>query len=137
MHSLADAQDQMIPFVPLLLLLSSLGLMSVVLVVMGIMGRRRMIRPNRFFGIRTSYTYSSDLAWYTVHEAASRWSLLAGVAMLPALALIPAVTTVNGQLAATLAPTAVSLTLLFIGMWRAQRFSRECEAREAGRADLP
>lgn len=136
MNPLAVTADQVMPLGAFVSMMGSLLLMAAVLVVMGVLGARRRIRPNEFFGIRTSYTRSSEFAWYTVHELAARWSVVAGLVCLPGLVLLPVAATPNGQIAAVIAPMGFSMLLLFVGMWRAQKGSRAREAREAGRADL-
>ncbi|WP_017584992.1 SdpI family protein [Nocardiopsis ganjiahuensis] len=137
MNPLAENTDQMMPLIPFVLVMSSVVVMAVVLVLMGVLGARRRIKPNGFFGIRTAYTYSSDFAWYTVHGLAARWSVMAGIACLPSLVLIPVATTPNGQIAALLVPMGLGMLLLTFGMWRAHKVARAREVREAGRADLP
>lgn len=137
MNPLADNTDQMMPLGPFVLMTGSLLLMAVVLVVVGVLGARRRIRPNEFFGIRTAYTRSSEFAWYTVHELAARWTVVAGLVCLTGLVLLPVATTPNGQIAAVIAPMGFSMLLLFAGMWRAQKGARTREARSAGRSDPP
>lgn len=137
MNPLAENTDQMLPLVPFVVIMVTVVLMAGVLVLMGVLGARRRIKPNEFFGIRTAYTRSSEFAWYTVHEVSARWSVAAGLACLPALVLIPAATTPNGQIAAVLAPMGLSIVLLALGSWRAHKVTRQREAGEAGRADLP
>ncbi|QVJ02187.1 SdpI family protein [Nocardiopsis eucommiae] len=137
MNPLAASSDQMMPLGAIALMMASLLLMAVALVLMGVRGARRRIRPNRLFGIRTAYTFSGDFAWYTVHELAAPWSIVAGLVCLPGLVLLPVAATPNLQVAAVLAPIGASLVVLLVGTWRAHRVARERAARDAGRADLP
>ncbi|GAA1458661.1 SdpI family protein [Nocardiopsis exhalans] len=137
MNPLAENADQMMPPVPFVILMVTVVLMAGVLVLMGVLGAQRRIKPNEFFGIRTAYTRSGEFAWYTVHEVSARWSIVAGLVCLPSLVLLPIATTPNGQIAALLVPMGISVTLLVLGSWRAHKVTRERQAREAGRADLP
>ena len=137
MNPLAEYADQTMPLFPFVIIMVTVVLMAGVLVLMGVLGAQRRIRPNEFFGIRTAYTRSGEFPWSTVHEVSARWSIVAGLVCLPSLVLIPVATTPNGQIAALLVPMGLSLTLLVLGSWRAHKVSREREAREAGRADLP
>ncbi|MBR8744702.1 hypothetical protein DSY14_23800 [Nocardiopsis sp. MG754419] len=104
---------------------------------MGVLSGRRGIRPNDVFGIRAACTRSGEAAWYAVHEASTRWSLLAGVAFLPAVILTPLIADPNGQIAAILVPTFLGTVIPLVESWRAHRIARERPARAEGRADLP
>lgn len=129
MTRLAQATEQTIPLAPLILTELSLLGGVVVLVLMGVYGAQGRIKPNEFFGIRTRFTRSSDAAWYAVHEASARWSILAGIALLPAVVLTPFLSSPNGQLIALLAPTIVGMALLLVGSWRGHKIARERLAR--------
>lgn len=137
MTPLAQSADQAIPLAPLLLTVLSMVGASVALVSMGVYGGRRKIAPNDFFGIRTRFTLSSEAAWYAVHEVSARWSILAGLAFLPAAILPPLLSDPDGQIAVILIATTVGTVLLFAGSWRAHRVVRRDLARQEGRADLP
>jgi uncharacterized membrane protein len=136
-NPLAENADQTMPLIPFVIIMVTVVFMAGVLVLMGVLGAQRRIKPNEFFGIRTAYTRSGEFAWYTVHEVSARWSIVAGLVCLPSLVLIPVAATPNGQVAGLLVPMGISVTLLVLGSWRAHRVSREREARQAGRADLP
>lgn len=137
MTPLAQSADQTIPLASLILTALSMAGASVVLVLMGVRGARRTLAPNDFFGIRTRFTRSSDAAWYTVHEAAARSTILAGALFLPAAILPPLLSEPSWYIAAILIPTTVGTALLLLGSWRAHRVARRHLAREEGRADLP
>lgn len=129
--SLAQTAEETIPFGPLIMVVLSMLACTVVLVLMGVYGAQRGIRPNDFFGIRTRFTRSSDSAWYAVHEASARWSILAGIAFLPAAVLTPFLSTPNAQIIAILVPTTVGTALLVVGSWRGHRVARKRLAGEA------
>lgn len=133
----AQGVDSTIPLAPLLLTVLSMAGAAVALVLMGVHGAKRRVPPNDFFGIRTRFTRSGDAAWYAVHEASARWSILAGIAFLPAAILTPLISDPKGQVAAILIPATVGTGLLLVGSWRAHRVARRRLAREEGRADPP
>ncbi|GHC75403.1 hypothetical protein GCM10007079_10610 [Nocardiopsis terrae] len=137
MTLIAQPAEQTIPLAPLILVMLSLSGAAVALVAMGVLGARRRIGPNELFGIRTRYTRSSDAAWYAVHEACARWSVLAGLAFLPAVVLTPLVSDPDAQTVAILGPVSAGMLLLITGLRRGHRLARERLAREEGRADLP
>ncbi|MET9709335.1 SdpI family protein [Nocardiopsis alba] len=118
------AAEQTIPLGPLVLLTLTTAGGALVLIVMGVMGARRRIRPNDFFGIRTAYTRSSEEAWYAVHEASARWTVVAGLLFLPAAILPPLISDPRGQIAAVLVPVGVGTVLLLVGSWRGHRVAR-------------
>ncbi|MGW5878890.1 SdpI family protein [Nocardiopsis terrae] len=137
MTLVAQPAEQTIPLAPLILVMLILSGVAAALVAVGVLGARRRIRPNELVGIRTRYTRSSDAAWYAVHEASARWSVLAGLAFLPAVLLTPLVSDPDGQIVAILGPMSAGTLLLIVGAWRGHRLARERLAREEGRADLP
>ncbi len=49
-----------------------------VVVALGRAGRRGLLSPNRWAGIRTSATMASYEAWYTAHEAGGKWISIGG-----------------------------------------------------------
>ena len=60
---------------------------SILLIAIGnMLGKAR---PNWFFGIRTPWTLSSDLAWDKTHRVTGRLMVLGGIAMLAAILFLP------------------------------------------------
>jgi SdpI/YfhL protein family len=49
-----------------------------VVVAVGRAGRRGLLSPNAWVGIRTKTTMSSYAAWYTAHEAGGKWISVGG-----------------------------------------------------------
>ncbi|SIO87223.1 SdpI family protein [Nocardiopsis sp. JB363] len=131
MTSLAQAAEETIPLVPLIMVVLTMLGGALVLVLMGVYGAQRKLKPNDFFGVRTKFTRSSDAAWYAVHEACARWSILGGIAFLPAAILTPLLSDPNGQIVAILVPTTVGTALLLVGSWRGHKVARRRLAREA------
>lgn len=131
MTSLAQAAEETIPLGPLILVVLSMLGGTVALVLMGVYGAQRKIKPNDFFGVRTRFTRSSDAAWYAVHEACARWTILGGIAFLPAAIVTPFLSDPNAQIVAILVPTTVGTALLLVGSWRGHKVARERLAREA------
>lgn len=128
---MAQAAQETIPLAPLIMVVLSMLGGAVALVAMGVYGAQRKIKPNDFFGVRTRFTRSSDDAWYAVHEACARWSILGGVAFLPAAIVTPFLSTPNAQIIAILVPTTVGTALLLVGSWRGHKVARKRLAREA------
>ena len=63
------------------------GGVSILLIAIGnMLGKAR---PNWFFGIRTPWTLSSDLAWDKTHRVTGRLMVVGGLAMLAAAVLLP------------------------------------------------
>ena len=131
MTSLAQAAEETIPLVPLIMVVLTMLGGALVLVLMGVYGAHRKLKTNDFFGVRTKFTRSSDAAWYAVHEACARWSILGGIAFLPAAILTPLLSDPNGQIVAILVPTTVGTALLLVGSWRGHKVARRRLAREA------
>lgn len=127
----AQAVEETIPLAPLIMVVLSMLGSAVALVAMGVYGAQRKIRPNDFFGVRTRFTRSSDAAWYAVHEASARWSILGGIAFLPAAIVTPFLSDPTAQIIAILAPTTVGTVLLLVGSWRGHRIARKRLAGEA------
>ncbi len=91
----------------------------------GIIGRKATegtLRPNRWAGIRTPYTYSSDEAWYATHRHAGPILERAGFAIAVAslILLVLGMAGVFGPAVAAigaLALTAVMLTAAIAAWW--------------------
>ena len=63
------------------------GGVSILLIAIGnMLGKAR---PNWFFGIRTPWTLSSDLAWDKTHRVTGRLMVIGGLVMLAAVVLLP------------------------------------------------
>lgn len=110
----------------------TMGATAAALIAAGRLGARGRIHPNPAFGIRTSYTLSDDDAWYTVHSLAAPWATAAGAAMAVPPVVVAFLDDALLQVAVILVPTGVSMVLLCLGVWRAQRSARVRAARETG-----
>jgi uncharacterized membrane protein len=64
------------------LLLSLVAFSSFLVVLLGYMGLIGKLPPNRWAGIRTSFTRASDENWYSTHRAAAPVMMFGGVLVL-------------------------------------------------------
>ena len=112
----------------LVLFITTLGsLLVTVVALLGLLGK---LPPNTFAGIRTSYTRSSEEAWYRAHREAAPVMIFGGVAATAAgLAFLPfalAGEVEDGvMLAVVIAQVAILLfSVLFSATWGISRAKR-------------
>ena len=74
-------------------------------------------RPNWFFGVRTPWTLSSDLAWDKTHRLTGRLMVLCGLAMLIGVVLAPPQLAFWIMLAGALIPTGTGVVYSYL-VWR-------------------
>ena len=110
--------------------LGAMAVGSLVLVIIGHKATLGMLSPNRWAGIRTPYTYSSDEAWYTTHRHAgpimerAGYVVLVGSLACAALALagvLGAVATTIAILVLTAIVLGAAVASWWVGTSRARR----------------
>ena len=88
---------------------------AVLLILFALPLWRRMVPPNRFYGIRTRATLGDEERWYAVNASAGLDLLLSGIVLLAAILLLDRLATTWPPELRTLA-AAVLLVVLLVRM---------------------
>lgn len=99
----------------------AVGVTALLTLLMGWLGRAGKLRPNQFFGIRTSRTLADEKVWYHVHRKSAGWAIGAGgVGLVGTLGLV-ALSDGAAQATVLIATLCAYTALIGLGAWLAQR----------------